>query len=52
MSFALKNHEPVWIGIRKRPQQNSVHDTENGRVRANAKRERDDGDNRECRAFR
>jgi hypothetical protein len=35
--IALNLNEPVWIGIRQRTQEYTVHDTENRRVRADPK---------------
>jgi hypothetical protein len=40
-------HEAVRIRIGQRPQDDAIHGAEDGRVRADPERERDDGDERE-----
>ena len=36
--------EPIGIGVRQRPQQHGIDDREDGRARADAEREHEDGD--------
>src|SRR5262249_3734743 len=46
--FSLKHHEPIRFLVRQRVKQSGVHDAEEGRVRAKAERQRDDGNQREA----
>jgi len=43
--------EALWLGVGEWAQENRIDDTEDGGVRANSERERDHGDERECRGF-